>query len=118
MRRVCLCTWSPCERAYRISRDYYAMPDSRAIPNVCACYASAVMTTARAVDTYSTSRSYTCILCTVSASILQSFVFAIAAFTPPARPSLMRAAAAERLAGAPSGAAPHRRVEGLVEFCD
>ena len=52
------------------------------------------------------------------ASILQSFDFAIAAFTPPARPSLMRAAAAERLAGAPSGAAPHRRVEGLVEFCD
>eukprot|EP00966_Prymnesium_polylepis_P254653 5884204-Prymnesium_polylepis.1 len=56
--------------------------------------------------------------CTVSASILPSFDFARAAFTPPARPSLMRPAAAERLASAPSGAAPHRRVEGLVDFCD
>ena len=55
---------------------------------------------------------------TVAATILPSFDFALAVFTPPARPSLMRAAAAERLAGAPSGAAPHRRVEGLVEFCD
>eukprot|EP00966_Prymnesium_polylepis_P205649 4765648-Prymnesium_polylepis.1 len=50
---------------------------------------------------------------TVSASVLGSFGFRHGAFTPPARPLLTRAAATERLAGAPSGAAPHRRVEGL-----
>ena len=53
---------------------------------------------------------------TVSASFLQSFDFAIAAFTAPARPLLTRAAAAERLAGAPSGTAPHRSVEDMVGF--
>ena len=55
---------------------------------------------------------------TVLASIFRSFDFPIRTFTAPARPLLTPAAAAERLAGAPSGAAPHRRVEGLVEFCD
>ena len=51
---------------------------------------------------------------TVLASIFQSFDFAIAAFTAPARPLLTRAAAAERLTGALSGTAPHRSVEDMV----
>eukprot|EP00966_Prymnesium_polylepis_P255467 5902442-Prymnesium_polylepis.1 len=43
----------------------------------------------------------------VSASILSSFDFVIAAFTPPVRPLLTRAAAQERMAGAPSGVPTH-----------
>ena len=54
--------------------------------------------------------------CTVLASFLQSFVFATSLFTAPARPLLTRAAAAERLAGALSGTAPHRSVEDTVGF--
>jgi hypothetical protein len=49
----------------------------------------------------------------VSASFLQSFDFVIAAFTPPVRPLLTRAAAQESLLGAPSGTPPHTRVGGF-----
>ena len=55
-------------------------------------------------------------LCTVSASILGSFDFVVALFTPPAKAPVMLAAAHERLADAPRGAAPHRSVEGMVDF--
>ena len=44
---------------------------------------------------------------TVTASILQSFDFIIAAFTAPARQLLTPAAAQERMIGAPSGTATH-----------
>jgi hypothetical protein len=50
---------------------------------------------------------------TVLASILQSFDFAIAAFTAPARPLLTPAAAQESLVGAPSGKPPRTRVDGV-----
>ena len=56
------------------------------------------------------------VLGTVLASFLQSFVFATSLFTAPARPLLTRAAAAERLAGALRGTAPHRSVEDTVGF--
>jgi hypothetical protein len=56
------------------------------------------------------------IFITVLASFLQSFVFATSLFTAPARPLLTRAAAAERLAGALRGTAPHRSVEDTVGF--
>ena len=52
----------------------------------------------------------------VLASIFQSFVFATSLFPAPARPLLTRAAAAERMAGALSGTAPHRSVEDMVGF--
>ena len=54
--------------------------------------------------------------CTVLASILQSFDFAIAAFTAPARPLLTPAAAQESLVGAPSGTPPRTRVDGVKKI--
>ena len=53
---------------------------------------------------------------TVSASILGSFDFVVAFFTPPAKAPVMLAAARERLVDAPHGTSPHRRVEGMVTF--
>jgi hypothetical protein len=53
---------------------------------------------------------------TVSASISQSFDFAIAAFTAPARPLLTPAAAQESLVGAPSGTPPRTRVDSVKQI--
>ena len=53
---------------------------------------------------------------TVSASILYSFDIVLAVFTVPAGTPMTPAAANERLAGAPGGAASHRCVEAVVFF--
>ena len=53
---------------------------------------------------------------TVSVSILGSFVFGQRAFTAPRSALLTRAAAQERPAAVPSGAARHRRVEHAIVF--
>ena len=53
---------------------------------------------------------------TVSASILGGFDFRRRAFIPTARPLLTRAAAAERLAGAPRDTARLRCAKSVVDF--
>ena len=55
---------------------------------------------------------------TVSASILGSFDFVVALFTPPVTAPVMLAAAHERLADVPHGAAPGRSVEDMLGFAD
>ena len=55
-----------------------------------------------------------CYVCTVSASILTSFDANHALFTPPAGAPVTRAAALERLVGAPRGTASLGQVGGVV----
>ena len=50
--------------------------------------------------------------------ILGSFDFVVALFTPPVTAPVMLAAAHERLADLPHGAAPHRSVEDMLGFAD
>ena len=47
---------------------------------------------------------------------MSSFDFVIAAFTPPVRRLLTRAAAQESLVGAPSGTPPRTRVDGVKQI--